>query len=305
MDEQLRRNGINLSHEGEILRCEGVLPPGDYHISGNISSQYVTGLLMALPLLDGKSSLTVSEPIESSDYIAMTLEAAAYFGVKPSITVTVSQHETRYDIEGNASYKSPLSVASEGDWSNAAFWLCAGAMPGGYVTVSGLKKDSAQGDKDICRILSQMGAELSWEGENIRVKEGERNGMEIDVGAIPDLAPVLAAVAAAGTGKTVIRNAARLRLKESDRLFSTAQVLNSLGADVKEAEDALFINGRRALKGGEVDSSGDHRIAMMAAIASAACEEPVIINGAQAVNKSYPAFWDDLASLGKTVKIKA
>ncbi|MCL2374768.1 MAG: 3-phosphoshikimate 1-carboxyvinyltransferase, partial [Treponema sp.] len=136
------------------------------------------------------------------------------------------------------------------------------------------------------------------------VKEARRRGTEIDVRAIPDLGPVLAAVASVGTETTFIKNASRLRLKESDRLYATAHTLTSLGADIKETEDSLVIIGRPRLKGGVVDAFGDHRIAMMAAIASAACTEPVIITGAEAVNKSYPAFWKDLAALGKNVKVE-
>jgi len=307
LDAQLEGHGIHLwRSEPDLLCCEGKLSPGEYRLPGDISSQYITGLLMALPLLDGSSSLTVTQPIESEDYISMTLEVAESFGQKPKVTYLGSQppHDIRYDIQGAGAFTSPDRLAAEGDWSNGAFWLCAGAMPGGDIKLRGLKKDSRQGDREVCDILARMGAQANWENDTLYVKEGERRGTEIDVRAIPDLGPVLAAVAAAGTGTTVIKNASRLRLKESDRLYATTRTLTILGADVKETEDTLVINGRPRLKGGVVDAFGDHRIAMMAAIASAACTEPVTVTGAEAVNKSYPAFWKDLAALGKNVKLE-
>jgi len=303
LDAQLERHGIRLWREGpDTLCCEGRLQPGEYHLPGDISSQYITGLLMALPLLDSPSRLTVTQPIESGPYIDMTLEAARAFGHTPAVTRTA--RDSRYDIQGTGVFTSPSRIAVEGDWSNAAFWLCAGAMPGGDIQVRGLEKDSTQGDKEVCGILARMGAGVDWQAGTLAVKEGRRHGTEIDLGSAPDLGPVLAAVAAAGTGTTVVRNAARLRLKESDRLLAIARTLNALGASVTETGDGLEIHGRPALAGGTVDACGDHRIAMMAAVASAACAGPVTITGAQAVNKSYPAFWKDLAALGKTVRVQ-
>jgi len=260
-------------------------------------------MLFALPLFVAPSSLTVTQPIESADYIAMTLETLQAFGIRPS--AASCPDAVRYDIAGIGAFSSPTNAAAEGDWSNGAFWLCAGAMPGGDVRLSGLNEKSSQGDRAIMDILAQVGANIGWEGGAVRASEGGRRGIEFDARAIPDLVPVLAAVLAAGTGTAVIRNAARLRLKESDRLSATAQTLTALGADVAETEDSLVINGRPCLQGGSVDAFGDHRIAMMAAIASAACSGTVTISGAQAVNKSYPGFWGDLAALGKTVRMEA
>ncbi|MCL2387640.1 MAG: 3-phosphoshikimate 1-carboxyvinyltransferase, partial [Defluviitaleaceae bacterium] len=260
-----------------------------------ISSQYITGLLMALPLLEKSSRLTVHEPIESADYITMTLDAAEAFGYTPHINGNM------YELRGVGSFTSPSRVETEGDWSNGAFWLCAGAMPHGDISLKGLRKNSSQGDRQIYDILGKMGVNISWQDETIRIKESQRNSLQIDARAIPDLIPVLAAVAAVGNGTTIFQNASRLRIKESDRLMSTAKTLATLGADIKETPDGLIVTGVKSLKGGTVDAHGDHRIAMMAAIASAACSEPVTITGAQAVNKSYPNFWRDLESLGKKV----
>jgi len=296
LDEELSRHGVRIwRQQPEILCCEGALTPGDYLLPGDISSQYITGLLLALPLLNGDSSLNVKEPIESEDYITMTLEAITDFGRSPLIT------GNRYEIPGGGTFLSPGDINVEGDWSNAAFWLCAGAMPGGDVRLHGLKGKSSQGDKEVCAVLECMGARVSWEGDVLCVSEGVRRGVEIDARAIPDLVPVLSAVAAVSEGTTIIKNAARLRLKESDRLTATAQTLNALGAKVYEEADGLKIQGVPRLSGGSVDSWGDHRIAMMAAVASAACDGPVSITGAGAVKKSYPQFWEKLSGLGKKV----
>jgi len=173
------------------------------------------------------------------------------------------------------------------------------------VRVLGLKKDSSQGDRAICNILERMGARVQWQNDILSVNEGERCHAEIDARAIPDLVPVLSAVAAVCEGTTVFKNAARLRLKESDRLAATAWTLNALGAKVTEEADGLRIEGVPKLKGGIVDSWGDHRIAMMAAVAVLACENPVTITDAEAVNKSYPSFWDELAVLGIDIAVVA
>ena len=298
LNDVLCNHGIRLWHSTpNVLCCEGQLLAGDFTIPGDVSSQYITGLLMALTQLDEDCSLTVTGNIESSSYITMTLDAMALFGISPSVS------NNRYSIDGGITLISPESADVEGDWSNAAFWLCSGAMPGGNVQINGLKKDSSQGDREVCNILKHMGADVKWEGNILRVSECKRHGVEIDAREIPDLVPILAAVAAVSEGVTTIKNAARLRFKESDRLATTTQTLNLLGAKITEdiEIDELRIEGVPALKGGKIDSFGDHRIAMMAAIASTACENPVTITGAQAVNKSYPTFWNELSALGKTV----
>ena len=294
LDSELIRHGIVFSRpEANLLCCEGRLSAGDYLLPGDVSSQYITGLLLALPLVEGDSRLTVSGLIESEDYISLTLQVCAQFGLELG--------ENPYVFERGRGFVSPGEAVAEGDWSNAAFWLCAGAMPGGNVKLSGMKPDSTQGDKEVCGILQQMGASVSWSDGILSVVEKNRRGVEIDARAIPDLVPVLAAVAAVSEGVTLFKNAGRLRLKESDRLMTTAQTLNALGAKITEEKDALRVEGVPELTGGKIDACGDHRIAMMAAVASAACTAPVIITGAEAVNKSYPKFWDDIEMLCKKV----
>ena len=298
LDAELTKKGITLTKpQANVLCCEGQLQAGSFEIPGDISSQYITGLLLALPLLKEDSALTIHAPIESEDYIEMTLEALACFDQMPGKT------KNRYKIRGGKGFQSSGTVQAEGDWSNAAFWLSAGAMPGGEIRLYGLNPESKQGDKEACTVLAQMGANLSWDGDTVTVTEGVRQAVKIDARAIPDLIPILSAVAAVSEGRTIIKNAARLRLKESDRLTATAETLNALGAKVVEQGDGLEIEGVKQLKGGTVDSWGDHRIAMMAAIASAACSEPVTITGAEAVRKSYPQFWSELERLGKVLHL--
>ncbi len=289
LDEQLIAHGARLSRPQEdILRCEGKLTPGDYTLPGNVSSQYISGLLLALPLLDAPSALTVTGKVESEPYIHMTLAAMEMFGI------SVKKEENVYYIPA-CGYQSPGSVTVEGDWSNAAFWLCAGAL-GKAVSVTGLDRNSLQGDKNIADILQNFGAKVTWEGDTITVSPGKLTACDIDAAAIPDLVPVVAVVASAAEGTTRIYNAQRLRLKESDRLETVTQMLTALGGKVEQTEDGLLITGT-PLVGGTVDSVNDHRIAMAAAVASILCKAEVTVLDAQAVNKSYPQFWEDFERL--------
>jgi 3-phosphoshikimate 1-carboxyvinyltransferase len=224
----------------------------------------------------------------------MTLEALKLFNVR------IEEAENRtFNVQGGQTYHSPATICAEGDWSNAAFWLSAGAVGKGSVTCTGLNINSCQGDRAITELLARFGAHVSCENDKVTVSPGELRGIDIDAGNTPDLVPVLAAVASVAQGETVIRNAGRLRIKESDRLHTVAVSLSSLGANITETEDSLIIQGQKNLKGGETESFGDHRIAMTAAVISAACPGHVVIKNAEAVNKSYPGFFDDFsAALG-------
>ena len=290
LDEQLIAHGAVLSRPREdVLKVSGKLTPGDYTLPGNVSSQYISGLLFALPLLDAPSTLTVTGKIESAPYIEMTLDALRQFGIH----VTIENNVFRIPA---CRYRSPGKAVVEGDWSNAAFWLCAGAL-GGPITMTGLKPDSLQGDKAIFDLLAAFGAQTKQEGDSYTVSAAPLKALEIDAAAIPDLVPVLAVVAAAAEGTTRIYNAQRLRLKESDRIETVRKMLEALGASVEETADGLLIHGGKPLTGGTVDSCNDHRIAMAAAVASILCTGEVTVLGAEAVEKSYPNFWRDLQDL--------
>ena len=239
--------------------------------------------------------LEIDGDLESASYIKLTTQALAAFGVTPERT------ETGWVIRPQA-YRTPGRAIVEGDWSNAAPWLCMGAIDGDSITVKGLDPDSLQGDKAICRVLGEMGVPIHRTADRYTSHTGRLHPTTIDARDIPDLVPVLAALAATIPGTTTITGAARLRLKESDRLATTAATLNALGGEVEVTDDGLIIQGKAHLLGGTVDAAGDHRIAMAAAVAACACSEPVIVTGAQAVEKSYPTFWRDLRALGKPVE---
>lgn len=294
---ELEKHGcqLTLDRTAKTLTVSGQLQPGDYALPGNVSSQFFTGLLFALPLLGEKSRLRVLGAMESASYIDLTLSALARFGLRP-----VPLEEGGWTVPAQA-YESPGEVTVEGDWSNAAPWLCMGALAGSGITVTGLDNDSLQGDRAVCRVLARMGAKVVQEADRAAVKPGVPAAIDVDARDIPDLVPVLAAAAATLPGVTRFTGAARLRLKESDRLETTARTLNALGGQVEETADGLIVTGVPRLAGGTVDACGDHRIAMAAAVASVACDGPVTVTGAQAVEKSYPAFWEDLAALGKAV----
>lgn len=279
--EELERHGCTLSRPTpDTLRCEGRLKAGSYALDGNVSSQFISGLLFALPLLAGNSDIMLTSDLESAPYVDMTRAALSAFGVKVP----------NWDIAPQ-SYRSRGGYRVEGDWSNAAFWLCAGAISS-QMQVTGLDLSSLQGDRKILDILKTFGAEVTWKENSVTVKPKKLRAAEIDLRQIPDLLPPLAVVAACAEGTTRFFGGERLRLKESDRLESVAQTLNALGGQAEVTCDGLLIAGGK-LRGGWVDSRGDHRIAMMAAIASTLCAEPVILSGAEAVNKSYPDFWQD------------
>lgn len=291
LDGELCAHGMELRKKYDLLACSGKLRPGDYALPGNVSSQYVSGLLLALPLLESGSRLAVTGAVESAAYITMTEDALRLAGV------SFEKENRSYTIPGYQRPKLPGSLAVEGDWSNAAFFLAAGALSERGMQVMGLDPASSQGDRAVLDILQRFGAEVCELDGAVLIRRNVLRAVEIDASPIPDLIPVLSVVAAGTEGETRILNAARLRLKESDRLASTTAMLRALGAEVTELPDGLVIRGKEKLKGGTVDACGDHRIAMSAAVASCLCEEDVTVAGSECVKKSYPRFWEDWEGL--------
>ena len=289
--EVLEAHGMRLQQDGTILHTDGQLIAGDYSLPGNVSSQFISGLLFALPLLGGNSTLTVTGALQSARYVSMTEQALAEAGILTKKDGPVWQ------IGGGQRYASPAVQTVEGDWSNAAFFLCMGALSATGVTVTGLNSTSLQADRAVTEILVRFGAELTVSEDAATVRRGVLHGITLDAGPIPDLVPVVSCLAALCDGETRVENAARLRLKESDRLQTTAALLSALGGSVRELPDGLIISGRGRLSGGTADACGDHRIAMSAAMAACGCEGPVTVSGSECVAKSYPAFWEDFASL--------
>lgn len=280
--------GVRFQRSPAEISVEGTLPGGDYRLPGDVSSQFISGLLLALPLADADSSIKLTTPLESAPYVDMTLETMAAFGLeieRPDVS--------RFLIRGRRHYR-PSAFALEADYSQAAFFLAAGAL-GRPVRCLGLTRDSLQGDRAIVGILERMGAEVVWSGGAALARStGRLKAATIDVREIPDLTPVLAALAALAEGTSRIVNAGRLRLKESDRLRSMFLELRKMGADIHEEPEGLTINGRAALEGGvTVEAHNDHRVAMALAAAALGCRKPIAVNGFDCVNKSYPNFWDD------------
>lgn len=288
--EAMKKRGVSFSRDRLPFTISGTLEAGEYGLPGNVSSQYVTGLLLALPALAGNSAVRIGGKLESASYVQMTLAALRRFGIG------VQAREGGFAVEGGQKYISPGKVRVEGDWSNAAFFLAAGAL-GGPVTVTGLDPASPQGDRAMVDLLARFGARTEFSGAAATVSGGELRGCSMDMSGTPDLLPPLAAVAAWARGVTEFTGCGRLRYKESDRIQTTAEMIRSLGGDVMERPAGLVIRGGEPA-GGVVDSFADHRIAMAAAIAAARCTAPVTILDAGAVDKSYPAFFDHYRELG-------
>lgn len=268
--------GISWHQENGVLTIQGRLTAGDYRLPGNVSSQFFTGLLFSLALLDGPSTIVSTTALESSDYIKMTMDAMKQAGVP----VTVSEDGLSFGV--SASAYSSFDGTVEADWSQAGFWYAALAL-GSELNLQGLNAFSSQGDM----VVVSHYLHLTQPGD-----------LEIDISDCPDLLPPLAVMAAVRQGTTHFVNAARLRIKESDRLATVAALLKAVGCEAEELPDALIVYGGRPLTGGTVDGANDHRIVMAAAIAATACQTPVTILGAEAVRKSYPNFWEEYQRLG-------
>ena len=274
--EELISHGAELSRpEADIIAVSGKLSHGAYKIRADVSSQFISGLLFALPLLDGESRIELEGSVESAGYIRMSSDMQRNF------SLDIPFDGKCFHIPAESAYKAPGKLSVEGDWSNAAFWLVAAEISKG-IEVTGLNETSAQGDKAVRELIKLI----------------RRGDVTVDCKDVPDLVPVLSVLAALTPGETRFVNAARLRIKESDRLAAVCKMLSSLGGDCIELEDGLVIRGKEKLSGGMVDGMNDHRIVMSAAVAAAACEKPVTILGAQAAEKSYPAFFEDYKRLG-------
>ncbi len=292
--ETVTAHGGRIGEQGKpILSVDGALTPGEYGLDASVSSQFVSGLLFALPLLSGDSCLRLTGKVESRPYIDLSLEVLKQFGIS-----IFEEDSHTFRIPGRQVYCAPDRVSVEGDWSNAAFWLCAAAISGDPICCRGLHVTSCQGDRKIVDLLRNFGADITVQNQKITVHGGHLKGIDIDASNIPDLVPALAAVASFADGVTHITGAQRLRYKESDRLQTVAAALKALGANITMEEDGLTIIGRSYLDGGICNAAGDHRIAMMAAVAAQGCKNIVTIVGAEAVNKSYPHFFEDYESLG-------
>ncbi|WP_438335033.1 3-phosphoshikimate 1-carboxyvinyltransferase [Clostridium cochlearium] len=287
-----KKNIFYQNEKGNLpLRVKGKLKPGEFYLKGDISSQFITGLMFVLPLLCGDSKIIITSKLESKAYVDLTMDILNKFGVKIE-----NNNYKEFYIKGNQSYV-PRNYNVEGDFSQGAFWLVAGAI-GEEMSCKNLNINSLQGDKEIINIIKYMGGIININNDCIKVISSKLKGITIDASEIPDLVPILAVAGTVSSGVTKIINAKRVRIKECDRLHAIACELNKIGGEVEELGDSLIIKGNKKLKGGIVDSWNDHRIAMAMAVASTVCEEPLIINNSKAVEKSYPNFWEEFRNVG-------
>ena len=292
--QQLILHGVNFSKESLPFILSGILQPGDYQLPGNISSQYISGLLLALPMLKKDSRIYLTVPLESAGYVDLTIAVLDQFGVR------IQCLPDGYGIPGRQTYHSPGTMQVEGDWSNAACWLVGGAFSCDGIRVDGLNLNSTQGDRAITTLLQRSGVRLRQSADGVTVQLGAIQAMTMDAAQIPDLVPLLAVLAAAAQGESRLLHVKRLRFKESDRLQAILEMMSSLGgrAFLEEDGDTLCIDGRGFLQGGWVNSYADHRMVMAASIAACIAKDSVTIRSAEAIEKSYPGFFLDYASLG-------
>lgn len=304
--ELLPAHGVAFHTQGGLpLEISGTLQGGIFALPGNVSSQFVTGLLLALPLLEGESRIVLTSPLESKGYVEMTLSVLREFGIQ------VWETEDGWRVPGRQVYR-PHDGQVEGDWSQAAFFLCMAALSplGAPVEIRGLRKDSLQGDKACVELFRTFGLDIQWEGFLLRASNpkggepfGGLEGFVIDASQIPDMVPALAVCGAVSHGETRIVNAQRLRLKESDRLAAMADALNGLGGQVEVTEDGLKIQGVPQLAGGLAQGQNDHRVVMALAAASLRSKDPVVVTDAQSIRKSYPKFFQDFIQLGGSAHV--
>ncbi len=290
-------NNTFIQDENKIV-VKGSVKARKYIVKGDVSSQFFSGLMFALPLLEEDSEITIDGVLESKSYIDLTIDTLDHFGV------TIKEIENGYFIEGNQSYAA-TDYRVEGDYSQAAFHLVGGII-GGAIKVTDIPHDSSQGDMAIIDVIQSMKGKVIFTENGYTTIKSKTQGRTIDIQNCPDLGPIISLLASVSKGTTRIINAHRLRIKESDRIESTVNTLKQLGANIDTDGDDIVIVGKKSLdgEGGIFDPHNDHRIAMMLGIASSRCEAPITIKNADCVNKSYPHFFEDLKSLGGKVTYK-
>ncbi|MHA2355426.1 MAG: 3-phosphoshikimate 1-carboxyvinyltransferase [Candidatus Thorarchaeota archaeon] len=301
--EGLRQLGVDAKSMGGNdrppveIRSQG-LTGGTVRIRGDVTSQYITGLLFACSKAKTDSRIELTTGLESRPYVEMTLDVMRQFGAEAE----PSDDWSTLTVSGGQDYQSQ-NYTVEGDFSSAAFLMAAGALAGS-VSVKGLRIDSVQGDAAVVRLLKSMESGVKNHNDSLEVNHNEIQAIDIDASDIPDLVPVMTVLATQAVGTTTIYNAGRLRLKESDRLASTSQELRKMGAEITESKDGLTITGPTPLRGTGIDSHDDHRIAMAGVIAGLVADGPTVVENIDCVDKSYPAFISDIKSIGAQVELK-
>lgn len=291
-------NGLPFEQSEEGITISKSLQPGEYTLKGDVSSQFISGLLFALPLLEGDSTLHILPPFESRSYVHLTLQMLESYGIKILV-----QDENTFVIPGNQSYQ-PYDYTIEGDYSQLAFFAVLAAIQND-LTITGVNLDSRQGDKQIIDILKSFGVTVTEVERGYHIQKGIQHTADIDLANCPDLGPILTVLAMYSPGNTRIYHAGRLRIKESDRIEAMECELRKFGVDIHSTEDEIFIKGSDTYScDSELSGHNDHRIVMALSVALTCSTSYGIISDAQAINKSYPTFFEDLTSInGKVVEV--
>ena len=294
----LLKQGVNMELLEEKvfpLKVKGKIKPGKIELPGDISSQFISGLLLVLPLLNSDSEIILTTPLESAGYVDLTLD------VMKSFSVEVMKTKTGFFIKGNQSYKA-REYKIEGDWSSAAFWILAGAL-GGNIEIKGLNLNSKQPDRSILSVVSRFGGNINFIDDVLKISGGNLKSTEVYAAQFPDLVPVLAVLGARAIGLTRIWGASRLKIKESNRLDALYNCLKEINVNIEKTDDGLLISGGSKFKSSRLDCFKDHRIVMAMAIAGTISEGKTILKDAQSIRKSYPEFFDHFERLGGLVNV--
>lgn len=295
--EAMNQLGVKVFADWDAVRVEGGPPKGGkVRIRGDVSSQFISGLILAAPMMGEGLQLELTSPLESRSYVSLTIESMKRHGIE----VKSNDDTSLFEITSGQRYR-PAVHHVPGDYSSAAFTMSAAAITGSNLLIRGLPQENSEPDSVVVEILSKMGVATRYVTEGVLVEGGRLTGIDVDLRDCPDLGPVIAVLGCYADGETRISGAGRLRYKESDRLDAVTSELRSLGADIEETEDGLIASGPCSLKAGIVHSHGDHRIAMALSVAALGAKDQVVIKGAECVSKSYPNFFHDLRSLGVEV----
>lgn len=290
-----QEKGLEFHQEGQDLTVSGTFVPGDFTLDGSVSSQFITGLLYTLPLLPGESRLHITAPFESRSYVELTRQTLSDFSVE-----TRWEGEYTLVIPGNQKFCGKDYVV-EGDCSQAAFWAVLGAVAGN-LSLSGIRPDTLQGDRVIFDILEKAGATCTQEAGTYRYEASQLQGVEIDLADCPDLGPILMVMGLFAQGETKIYNAGRLRVKESDRIAAMESEITKMGGKITVEGDSITLRHSKLHAQGALTSHNDHRIAMAMTVAAMLSSSTITLEEAESVEKSYPHFYQDLASCGATVE---
>lgn len=294
---EMKAHGVTFSQDKPPFAMTGRLRGGQFNMVGDVSSQFFSGLLLAAPQCQG-ATITSTTPLQSSDYVTLTTTTMADFGIAVDHTPASNTVQESFTVAAETTFKGQNDYQIEGDWSNAAIWMVAASMTGKPITITGMNKNSVQADRRIMQVIESTGCTITWDGMNLTVSGRAKTPIHADLEQMPDMLPVMAALACSIQGESTFIKGARLRLKESDRLVAVANLVRDLGGTVREEGDDLYIIGNGILKGGHGDCVNDHRLVMAGTLMALISENPVTLKDSEAITKSYPDFFEDWNLLG-------